>query len=422
MIRARLRLVRQFLLALLLLGFLACSAEVGVRIYECSTGSSICELTAAPEVREPSGLAVPSWLANTELQPRASASVKCRDQRRTIEIQTNSLGLRGEEIAVPRPHDVFRIVVLGDETVFAPEIADEDHFTSRLAQALNHQSRIPIEVINAGVPDACPLSEYLLFKHKLLALQPNLVLVHFDWSDVHEDRRMRRRLMTDPEGIPLSCPHPSLQTVRKEPHALDRLRDKFRLVHWGLMSVGQHWQSSIHQQAAASRDTESNAYAWLRQPHPETEMSVLQSFQPLLDLSRLARSTYCPVVVFTTPKPWQVSVRCTNGAGARVAAGVAVDACYPSRAPFQALSDFCRQAQVPCCDLSEALIRGEPPESRFLKYAPRWSVSGHRVIAAELALILQDQVSGPWNSRYFQQDPGARLSTPSAVRWASGPE
>lgn len=421
MIRAKLKFVRQIVFAALLMGFLVCSAEVGVRIYECASGQSICLETESPAPSDPSALAVPSWLCHLELKPHATAEIKSRDQRRTIEIQTNSLGLRSPELTIPKPADVFRIIVLGDETVYAPEIADSDHFLGLLARSLGQQTRLRIEVVNAGIPEACPLTEYLLFKHKLLTLQPNLVLVHYDWSDVNDDRQLRRRLSTDSQGTALSCPHTSLQRSTAEPHALDRLRDQFRLVHWGFQSLGQHWQRQIHQQAAISRDADTNAYAWMRQPHPETDVAVTQSFQPLTDLARLSRGAYCPMIVFTSPKPWQISARCANGPGTRMHAGVSADACYPSRAPFEALAQFAAQHQIPLADLSQALTHPGPAEANFLRYSPRWSAAGHRVVAETLAAMLREHVAGPWNSRYFQPETeAARENSPGAVRWASG--
>src|SRR4051812_41161485 len=115
MIRANIRRVRHISFAVVLLGLLLCGAEVGVRIYEVTKGKSICGTTPSECLTDPTQLAVPSWHTNFELKPHATAEVKCRDSKRLIDVRTNSLGLRGSEVTIPKPPETYRIVVLGDE-------------------------------------------------------------------------------------------------------------------------------------------------------------------------------------------------------------------------------------------------------------------------------------------------------------------
>lgn len=422
MIRARLRTIRQFTIAVILLGLFLCGAEVGVRIYELAQGKPICS-SAQPECHiDPTQLAVPSWQANLELKPHATATVKCRDTKSTIDIHTNSLGFRGPEIAIPKPSETYRIVLIGDETILAPEIPDHDHFATQLQDLLKQHTRLQIEVINAAVPGACPLTEYLLFKQKMLSLQPDLVLLHYDWSDVTEDRLLRRRTRSDSSGTPLACPHFSLPSTARKPHPLDHLRQQFRLVDWGLTAAGNEWKQQINQKAASSRDLGTNAYAWMRNERLEADVALVQSFRPIADLARLSNGSF-QLVVATSPKPWQVSARCANGAGTRLKAGVSNDAYYPSRAPFDALWAYTEDAKLPLLDLTGALANVERPETNYLKYAPRWSVAGHRRVAESLASMLIERIPGPWNSRYFQQDmPQADhdVVPQGDVRWTGG--
>jgi hypothetical protein len=424
MIRAPLRICRRITCAAILLGLLVCGAEVGVRVVEISQGRSICPACDQSLVVDPTRLSVPSWLIDRELKPHAAAEVKCRDQRRTIEIRTNSKGLRSFEAMVPKPPDVYRIVVLGDETILSPEVSDNDHFVQLLSQRLQSQSGMRIEVINAAFPGACPLTEYVLFKEKLLALNPDLVLMHFDWSDVADDRQLRRQTRSDADGLPLSCPHISLITRAKKPNPLDTIRQQFRLVDVGLNLAGQQWKQRIAEGSATSRDLGANAYAWLRNEHPESDVHVMHSFRPITELALLARASRFQLVVMTSPKPWQVSARCTSGAGIRMKCGVPKDACYSNRAAFDALANHSGSVNLPYFDMSNALMDGVA-ESNFLKYAPRWSPEGHRRVAEFLARNLTEQIPGPWNSRYFQQPPPeesvSRQPQPdSGIRWAGG--
>lgn len=423
MIRANLRRARHITFAVVLLGLLLCGAEVGVRIYEVTNGKPICDGTSSECPSDPSQLTVPSWQTNYELKPHAIAEVKCRDTKSKIPIRTNSLGLRGSEVAIPKPSETYRIVILGDETIFAPETTDMDLFTHHTAELLHQRTRLNVEIINAGVPGGCPLTEFLLLKQKLLAIQPDLVILHFDWSDVMDDRQLRRRTRSDAQGTPVSCAHISLQHTQRAPHPLDHLRQQFRLIDWGLTAAGDQWKQQISKQAATSRDLGTNAYAWLRKEQLQSDVTLNQSFRPIADLANLAQGTHFQLLVVTSPKPWQVSTKCTNASGVRLKCGVSPDAVYPSRAPFEALAQFSADLNLPFLDFSPVLAGTEHPEANYLRYAPRWSPTGHRRVAEYLATYLVERIPGPWNSRYFERNNhqlGRESGREDGVRWASG--
>ena len=269
MFRAGLTFLRRLLCATILLVLIVCGAEVAVRIVEIVQGKAICSSTSSLCAVDPTGLLIPSWTTHRELKPHATAQVACRDSRSPVDVRTNSYGLRGPEIVVPKPADIYRIVLLGDETILAPETREAEHCTRLLAGLLQQKAQVQIEVINAGLPGACPLTEYLLFKQRLLALQPDLVLLHFDWSDVSDDQQLRRRTRCDREGTPLSCPHASLVPRNRVTQPLDNLRQQFRLIDWGLTSASHQWKRQLAEQTASTRDTSANPYAWLREERPD---------------------------------------------------------------------------------------------------------------------------------------------------------
>ena len=423
MFRTGLTFLRRLLCATILLVLIVCGAEVAVRIGEVVQGKTICSSASSTCAIDPTGLLVPSWTTHRELKPHATAQVACRDSRSQVDVRTNSHGLRGPEIVVPKPADIYRIVLLGDETILAPETSEAEHCTRLLAGLLQQRTQVRIEVINAGLPGACPLTEYLLFKQRLLALQPDLVLLHFDWSDVSDDQQLRRRTRCDREGTPLSCPHASLVSTKRVTALLDNLRQQFRLIDWGLMSASQQWKQQLAEQTASTRDTAANPYAWLREDRPDANVAVQQSFHPIADLARLSPSAHFQLAVVTSPKPWQVSVRCSSGKGTRLASGVADDAYFRSRAPFDSLANYVTNLHLQYADASMTLMSGRDADANFLRHAPRWSPDGHRRVAEFLASFLDERVPGPWNSRYFPQGepPISRApQRPAPVQWASG--
>lgn len=395
MFRAGFTLLRRLVFAVCLLILLICGAEVGVRVYEGVTGKPICPSSDAI-CAEPLKLTVPSWSFHQELKPSARMQVECRDSQTDIELKTNSIGLRGPEPVIPKPANVFRIIVLGDETILAPETSDAEHFCSLLQTDLQQQSRATIEVINAGVPGHCPLTEYLLFKQRLLSLQPDLVVLHYDWSDAADDRQIRRFARCDADGVPQSCPNSKLIASRKT-RPQDVWRQQFRLLDWGLCTASREWKVQLDRQKAISRDADTNPYAWLREERPQQNVAFRQSVRPIADLAQLCRSSNCPLLLLTTPKPWQVSSKCSRGEGVRLAAGVARDACFSSREPFNILARFAQNARIPFVDGSSAIATGEDVESNFLRHAPRWSPAAHFRMAELIAKTLVENAPGPWN-------------------------
>lgn len=423
MLKAGLTSLRRLLCAAILLVLIVCGAEVAVRCVDLALAKPAANSVKQTSAEDPTGLLVPSWFTHRELRPHAMAKVPCRDARLRVAVRTNSLGLRGPEVTVPKPADVYRIVLLGDETIFAPETREVDHVTRLLTDMLQQRSQMQIEVVNAGLPGGCPLTEYLLVKQRLLSLQPDLVLLHFDWSDVADDQQLRRRTRCDRDGTPLSCPHTTLVATQRVTEPIDHLRHHFRLLDWGLTLASQQWKQQIAAESAGTRDTASNPYAWLRGDHPETNVAVQQSFSPIADLQKLSRCAQFQLAVVTSPKPWQVSARCSNGAGVRLASGVADDAYFANRRPFEYLAQFVTDLQLQFADASMALASGNDADANYLRCAPRWSAAGHHQMAVFLASFLDERIPGPWNTRYAPQgNPNmGRIPRPDPqIQWTSG--
>lgn len=422
MVRALMILLRRLTIAASLLVLLICGAEVAVRFHETLQVADARHPADGLLCNDPSKLTIPSWSYHSELKPLATAKVKCLDSNTLVEIRTNRHGLRGLEPAVPKPRDVYRIVVLGDETIFAPETADADHFCAKLQSHLQQRSNSKVEVINAGIPGHCPLTEFVFFEQRLIGLQPDLVILHFDWSDIADDRSIRRHTKCDDSGRPQSCAHARLATTKKI-QQLEAWRQQFRLFDRALCAVGTEWKHHMAQQRAVSRDLDTNPYAWLRDEHPEENVAFRNAVKPVVDLVKLCRSSNCQFVLMTSPKPWQVSVKCSRGKGVRIAAGVARDACYLNRAPFDILARFANRQNIPFIDGSPALAQGTDVEANFLNHAPRWSPVGHARMSELVATALVEKIPGVWSAPYQEQNLPSisnAVDRERTIQWTSG--
>jgi hypothetical protein len=98
----------------------------------------------------------------------------------------NSLGLRGPEIDIKKPEDVFRIIVIGDSVTYGLYVDAPQAFPAQIEKMLAGKKidGRKIEVINAGVPAFTTYNELHLYKDKLKALSPDLVILGFCMNDV----------------------------------------------------------------------------------------------------------------------------------------------------------------------------------------------------------------------------------------------
>ncbi|HXV35845.1 MAG TPA: SGNH/GDSL hydrolase family protein, partial [Myxococcota bacterium] len=98
----------------------------------------------------------------------------------------NSLGFRGEEIAIPKPPNTFRIATLGGSTTYNYGVEDDDHtYPGRLEHHLREMGYRGVEVINAGVGGYNSFESLINLQFRVLDVEPDLVIVYQNTNDVH---------------------------------------------------------------------------------------------------------------------------------------------------------------------------------------------------------------------------------------------
>jgi len=99
----------------------------------------------------------------------------------------NELGLRGPLPSVPKPEDVFRILLLGDSVAFGTGLERAQAFPARLRERLAGLEP-PVEVIDASAEGYTPWNQLQYYLTRGAALEPDLVLVAFCMNDVANPR------------------------------------------------------------------------------------------------------------------------------------------------------------------------------------------------------------------------------------------
>ena len=253
--------------ALLTITLVVCGTEIGLRVYDSYTG----RWTGGHLYDE--GLICKSWTTHHALKPLQNTTQLHPDTHKPVTIRTNSLGLRGDAVAVPKPPGLFRIICLGDERTAGFEVPEEQTFSVLLQKQLQQLTRLQVEVVNAGVPGYCPLLSFLQLKQSLIALEPDLVILNFDMSDVADDYRYRGFTMMHGRNELLCCAHPDLQVPTPEQQA-----NAFLLPLVAMRTTATLWSENMPATGVPSIELATGTYLWLRDRPPDWSIHIEQAF------------------------------------------------------------------------------------------------------------------------------------------------
>jgi hypothetical protein len=383
MVRSCFLWCKHLVYAIAVLALVACLAEVALRVYDSATA----QVTRRDLYDR--GLICKSWFVHHTLKPSHAFAVKNPDTGQRVRVAVNSRGLRGPEPSVPKPPGTYRIVCLGDDSTLAQHIPESETFCTLLQGELSASGGPAIEVINAGVPEYCPLLSYLQFRHELLSLDADLVILNFDMTDIADDYHLRRYAAMNADGTPMSCAHPALELPRSGRAGRDGM---LLLPQFVRQRANCLLAEKMLDEKSRSLESPKCRYLWLEDQPPDWSVHIGQALGPLKNLDELARLTGARLVVAACPAPWQVSALATNGDGIREQAGVGKGVFLRSRRPFETLAEFCQTHEIPFCDISTMFVEHSQPERLYLTNAAVFSAEGHAVYARELARFVRQRM------------------------------
>jgi lysophospholipase L1-like esterase len=126
-------------------------------------------------------------------------------------IRVNALGLRGDEIATPKPPGTIRVVCLGDSTTFGVfknepgDIRASSAYPAAMAEQARDRGLSRVEVVNAGTLGATSTSGLALFLAVLRRLEPDVLVVRLGNNDHTLIRGEPPPLSTEAEYVALKA-------------------------------------------------------------------------------------------------------------------------------------------------------------------------------------------------------------------------
>src|SRR5438132_830068 len=118
-----------------------------------------------------------------------------------VPFATNSIGFRDREYPPRPPAGTFRILMMGDSFTEGAGLPNDETVARRSERLLAARCGGAYEIVNAGTGSYSPILQYLQLKHLGLPLNPDLVVLNFDMTDVHDDYIRTRLVRLDADGL-----------------------------------------------------------------------------------------------------------------------------------------------------------------------------------------------------------------------------
>lgn len=317
---------------------------------------------------------------------------------------TNALGLRGPISYGPKPAGLRRVLLLGDSFIFGVGVNDPETSCALLQQAID-PARRHVEIINAGLGGYSPLLHYLATRGLYLPLEPDAVVLFFDFGDLQDDFNYEHNLRADAQGRLLAC-DPNYFNGR---FALGRyIRERSALAKYfynqfvrtyqkiRILGLRRYLQAKLRGERAkgvianlrgqARQVVDPLHYDQLlmirdRSNLPEIRKHWQRTGRYILLLKDLLRERQIPFVL--AAYPYGVQVGPDQWGKGRVAFGFQAGMTYDDPFAFEFLEEFARANEIPFINTYEA-FRAARQERLFHDWDGHFTPAGHRVIAAEL--------------------------------------
>ena len=345
-----------------------------------------------------------------------------RGRHKTLEFDAayaiNSLGLRNDEIPREKPKGIRRILMLGDSFTEGNGVQASETFSSRLQERLRQtEAGTHWQIVNAGVGSYSPLLELLYLKNGGLSLEPDLVILNFDLSDINDDIRYSRLAEFDASGDPLAVRQENDSKPGSWPSAvLVGIKDFFKQ-HARLYNFTKRrlvgYLSGL-QPPDLSGDVRVDKYGMLRERdgRPCDDAAWGLSYQYLLRTRDLLKAHGSDFWVTVYPIGNQVSPR--EWSKGRVYWGFEPGKVYSTR-PQSLVADFCRKNDIRVVDMSDDFKQAaRTVYPLYYDHDGHWKPAGHQVVADVLYRELVPYLQARETQEVAQ--PGAPTAQPTAQR------
>lgn len=142
-----------------------------------------------------------------------------------VRVNTDKTGFRTMIDSKEKDSTKIRILMLGDSFTFGEGVKNDQTSSYLLENYLNESSVNKYEVINLGVSSYAPILEYLQLKENIRIMEPDIVIMNFDMSDLVQEYVYRKKTTFGEDSEPLAVDGSDFFTGRRESY-------KARVTNW----------------------------------------------------------------------------------------------------------------------------------------------------------------------------------------------
>jgi hypothetical protein len=221
----------------------------------------------------------------------------------------------------------------------------------------------------------------LQYGNELFKLQPDLIVLHFDMTDVADDV-VHRRCLKESDGRQI-CINPLLGNPGNSQSNVLRLLKKSAIWHAVAAQISYVGQSG----RGRSSSTIGRQYEWTADSAMDLRLQVRHAVDPVIRLAHLARQHHTQLVIATSPVPWQVV---SSDNFPVLSQQLRLNADWPTSkdVPQLVLSTLCNNLSISFCDATTAFRNARTSSKLFQSDAPYLSKFGTALYAREIAATL----------------------------------
>ena len=284
-------------------------------------------------------------------------------QARGVHVVTNSLGLRGPEVARTPAPGTGRVLVIGDSVAFGFRLEEGETFPVLLEQELEQRDGGSWEVLNAGVEGYNTVNQLAYLRSSLLELRPKTVVLVFNLNDYDYGPVM------GPLGV-LTLD----QSQRVESDSLAIRSEFWLLLRWLVATQGRVWIGQGPAPTVTPAPGDESPFnpfdrfvSVLRKKFyaEPTDDRWQRMVDAMRDMAALCRERGIRLVVAIVPDGDQIGVA------------------SPDLTPQKKLAEVCRTLELDCLDLQPGFAAAQTPMLYIDIMHP--NAEGQRIMARDVA-------------------------------------